>query len=83
MKKDVAKALSVSESTVGRWESGESMPDDDAMLRLARFFGVTPAWLRYGAAPREAVVPSKPKMEDPHLRDREESSTPHPKRRGA
>lgn len=52
--KDVAKALSVSESTVSRWEAGEVMPRDDVLTRLAKYFGVTPAWLRYGQEPRAA-----------------------------
>lgn len=56
LKKDVAKALSVSESTVGRWESGTVPDDPDTLARLARYFGVTVAWLHYGVEPREAPV---------------------------
>lgn len=52
--KDVAKAVGVSESTLSRWEAGETMPREEAMLKLARYFKVTPAWLRYGTEPREA-----------------------------
>ncbi len=54
LKKDIAKTLGVSASTVGRWEDGLAMPSDEMMLELARYFGVTAAWLRYGAEPREA-----------------------------
>ncbi len=53
-KQDVAKAIGVSNATVGRWEASEVMPDDAKMERLARYFGVTAAWLRYGTEPREA-----------------------------
>lgn len=53
LKKDVAKAIGTSESSVGRWESGANMPDEDMIERLARYFGVTPAWLRYGQPPRD------------------------------
>lgn len=53
-KQDVAKVLGVSNSTYGRWESG-TVPDDTTMQRIADYFGVTPAWLRYGTEPREAA----------------------------
>ena len=68
LKKDVAKVLSVSESTVGRWESGESVPDDTAMLALAAYFGVTPAWLRYGQEPRTAIEKHIPKEAKPSVK---------------
>ena len=64
LKRDVARAVDVSESTVGRWEKG-TLPDDPAVLeRLAAYFGVTVPWLRYGAAPRE--LPMEP-IERPAL----------------
>lgn len=62
-KKDVAKMLGVSESSVGRWENGVTMPDDDTIQRLARYFGVTAAWLRYGQPPREL----HPQSGAPHI----------------
>jgi len=52
--KDVAKAVKTTPASVSRWESGLNMPDDDTVIRLAAYFGVTPSWLRYGQAPREA-----------------------------
>lgn len=55
LKKDIAKALAVEESTVGRWEKG-TIPADDVLTRIAKYFGVTPAWLRYGQEPRAVVV---------------------------
>ena len=51
--KAIAKAIGASESAVSRWENGESIPKDQWLLKLAHYFGVTPAWLRYGQEPRE------------------------------
>lgn len=45
---DLAKMLDVNPATVYRWESGEKAPRDDALTTLAKLFGVTPAYLRYG-----------------------------------
>ena len=50
--RDVARAVGVSFGAVSRWESGETVPKDDAIAKLAKYFGVTPAWLRYGQEPR-------------------------------
>lgn len=54
LKRDVATAMGVSESTVGRWENGEAIPRDAVLTKLAEYFGVTRQWLRYGAEPRIA-----------------------------
>lgn len=62
--RDVAQAVDVSESTLSRWEAGEVMPRDDTLLKLARFFGVTPAWLRYGQEPRTNAPPANIPVED-------------------
>lgn len=65
LKRDVARALGVSESTVGRWERG-TLPDDPELLeRLAAYFGVTAAWLHYGVGPREAP----PSLDDSAARE--------------
>jgi transcriptional regulator with XRE-family HTH domain len=53
-KRDIAKAMGVSNSTVSRWLDGAAMPDPGTIERLAGYFGVTPAWLLYGQEPREA-----------------------------
>lgn len=50
--REVAKAIRVSEPTVSRWQSGDVMPRDEAINRLARYLGVDPGWLRYGDAKR-------------------------------
>lgn len=45
---DVARGVGAGQSSVSRWENGEVFPTDDAMGKLAAFYGVTRAWLRYG-----------------------------------
>lgn len=45
---DVARAVGVSGATVSDWEAGNITPRDDAMLKLAAYLDVTPAYLRYG-----------------------------------
>jgi transcriptional regulator with XRE-family HTH domain len=58
---EVAEALGVEPSTAGRWFDGTSMPREDTLARLAAYFGVTPAWLRYGQEPRLAPPVGVPK----------------------
>lgn len=60
--KTVAEALGVSGPTISRWESGTAFPRDDALIQLAQYFGVNPAWLRYGTGPRRAEeeIPTVP-----------------------
>jgi transcriptional regulator with XRE-family HTH domain len=50
--KDIAEAVGTSDANVSKWIAGLSMPRDDAMKDLARYFGVRVAWLRYGEQPR-------------------------------
>lgn len=50
---EVAEAVGVDPASVGRCFRGETMPNDDTLVRLAAYLGVTPAWLRYGQEPRE------------------------------
>lgn len=52
-KQEIAKALKVDNATVGRWERG-TIPDDTMLVRVAEYYGVTPAYLRYGHGPRRA-----------------------------
>lgn len=51
--KDVAEAIGTSSVNVSRWESGQVVPGDDNIQKLAEYFGVTPGWLRYGVGDRE------------------------------
>lgn len=53
--KDVAAAIQSSGPSVSRWESGVGVPSDRMLERLARFFAVTPGWLRYGQEPKHAA----------------------------
>jgi transcriptional regulator with XRE-family HTH domain len=53
--KDVAAAVGTSPTNVSRWERGLVVPGDDNIQKLAKYFGVTPGWLRYGVGGREAV----------------------------
>lgn len=52
--KDVAEAVGSSAPSVSRWEKGGPPPSDATLERLARYFGVTMGWLRYGQEPRRA-----------------------------
>ena len=59
MPSDIALALGVSLSTYLRWEAGAVWPREAAMKSLADYFGVAPAWLRYGVPLRETEVPTE------------------------
>lgn len=54
---DLARDVGVDPGTVSRWERDERSPREAALQRIADVLGVTPAWLRYGQLPREAVQP--------------------------
>ncbi len=56
-RQDVAREMGVANSTYGRWEEG-TIPDEEKIEQLARYFGVTPAYLHYGQLPREASLPA-------------------------
>lgn len=70
--RDIAKAIGVTPGAVSRWESGVTVPKDAAILALAKYFGVTPAWLHYGQEPREAphaaLIPDTRKKKKPNAR---------------
>jgi transcriptional regulator with XRE-family HTH domain len=46
--KEIAKAVGTTSASVSRWEAGLNMPNDKQLEKLAAYFGVTAAWLRYG-----------------------------------
>jgi transcriptional regulator with XRE-family HTH domain len=56
---EIASAVGVSVAAYSRWEKGERVPNEDYVRKLALFFGVTPAFLRYGL-----VVPAPPEVLD-------------------
>ncbi len=47
-KKELAKVIGVSGTTIGQWEKGEVVPRDDKVNRLAQYFNVSFEWLRVG-----------------------------------
>lgn len=42
---ELAEKLSVSRQSVSKWESGQSVPDLNRILEMARIFGVTTDYL--------------------------------------
>ncbi len=73
LQKQVARAVGTTATSVSRWEKGIVMPGDAMVRKLAAYFGVTPAWLRYGQEPREApATPAVGKMRpDPRKKVKE------------
>ena len=58
---DLAEQLEVSRQSVSKWETGQSTPDLDKIIRLADLFGVTVDELvRSGEVPRPPEPPQKP-----------------------
>lgn len=52
--KDIARAVGVTPAAYSRWERGQRVPSEDDVRKLAAFFEVSPAYLRYGLeAPSE------------------------------
>jgi transcriptional regulator with XRE-family HTH domain len=45
---DIAKMVGTTAATMSRWESDVATPKEDALAKLAKALGVTPAYLRYG-----------------------------------
>lgn len=43
--KEVADAINVHENAVSRWESGETKPRADSLIKLSRLFGCSPEYL--------------------------------------
>ena len=42
---ELAEKIGVNRSTVNRWETGQSAPTADSLVRLAQFFQATPEYL--------------------------------------
>ena len=51
-------------NTVSRWERGETQPGDSMITRLGEFLGVTPEWLKTGAARDTGAHDLTPDEED-------------------
>lgn len=45
---ELANELQLSRQAVGKWESGQSLPETDKLLAVSRFFGVTVDYLLEG-----------------------------------
>lgn len=53
---DVAKAVGTTGASVSEWEADKKTPREATLERLAKYLGVTPAYLRYGV--EGAVLPA-------------------------
>ena len=62
---ELAEQIGVSRQAVGKWESGQSLPDLDKVIALSEFFGVSCDYLLKGAVPEAPTAPEVPK-EDEH-----------------
>lgn len=71
---ELADRVGVSRQAVSKWELGESTPDVDKLLSLARAFGVTTDELLSEAEPAAKVPPPQTDVETPV----EEPSSPSP-----
>ena len=48
---DLAERLHVSRQTISKWETGQSAPDPETVVQLARLFGITTDQLLTEEAP--------------------------------
>lgn len=42
---ELSKVLAVSKSTIGLWETGDTLPDAESLYKIARYFEVSADWL--------------------------------------
>jgi transcriptional regulator with XRE-family HTH domain len=63
-RQELAKAAGVDSSMISQYESNAKVPREDTLGRLAKFLGVTPAFLRYGITSGHAPIPPDD-LEDP------------------
>lgn len=61
---EIAAAAGVTQGTYSRYEADETKPDDDTLGRLAVYFNVSRAWLRYGEGEKRPLV-TKGQMPQP------------------
>jgi transcriptional regulator with XRE-family HTH domain len=54
--RDVAVGVGVSGAAVSQWEAGQRVPKEEDVRKLAAYFGVTPAYLRYGVSSGTSVL---------------------------
>lgn len=56
---DLARSLSLSVRSIGRFESGDSNPSIDTLQRVAEALQVSPAWLLTGEGRGPAEAPAE------------------------
>lgn len=76
LQREIAKAVKTTTTTVSRWEAGLVIPGDEMLRRLADYFRVTPAWLRYGQAPKEAPAVELETVEEVQVYPRPKQQKP-------
>jgi transcriptional regulator with XRE-family HTH domain len=54
LQKEIAKAAGVSIVTYGRYESGQRKVPEEVVIALAKYYGTTPWFIRYGRTGDEA-----------------------------
>ena len=62
---ELADKMGVSRQAVSKWESGQTMPDLERILRLSSLFGVTIDYLLKDGA--EPEIPQSEAEEDTHI----------------
>ena len=55
----VAKEVGKSANTVLRWETGDSDPSRNDIVKLAKFYNQEPTWLQWGTRPRDSDPKTK------------------------
>ena len=54
--RELARRIDVHYQSVGRWERDESLPDTDALIKLAALFKVTTDYILFDNTPRDGKV---------------------------
>lgn len=62
---EIAAAVGVTSTSVSEWEADKKVPREDALARLAKVLGTTPAWLRYGIGHEKPPAQSGGLVPDP------------------
>ncbi|MEN6567137.1 MAG: helix-turn-helix domain-containing protein [Veillonellales bacterium] len=65
--KEVGAVIGVSESSIGKYESGDRTPDPDALIKLADYFEVTLDDLLGRKIPKGIITKDDPNPEISHL----------------
>lgn len=60
LQSEIAQAAGVSVVTFGRYENGRRKIPDEVIIALARFYGVTPGFLKFGESSERPVATEIP-----------------------